>query len=66
MCANGAKSPEAPTDPCAGTTGTKPLASISSSMAVVAGLVFPMVGLSMLMFAAVELAGLGLRRARHA
>ncbi|WP_420343151.1 PepSY-associated TM helix domain-containing protein [Paenirhodobacter sp.] len=36
------------------------------SMAVVAGLFFPMVGLSMLVFAAVELAGLGLRRARHA
>ncbi|KAG1434625.1 hypothetical protein G6F56_014245 [Rhizopus delemar] len=33
-CESGARSPEAPTEPCAGTTGSTPLTSIASSVAV--------------------------------
>ena len=37
MCASGARSPDAPTDPWAGTSGTIPLSSMASSNATVAG-----------------------------
>ena len=37
MCASGARSPDAPTEPCAGTTGMTPFASMPSSSASVAG-----------------------------
>mgnify|MGYP006168103737 CR=1 FL=1 len=37
MCDSGARSPEAPTEPCAGTTGMTPRASMASSRASVAG-----------------------------
>ncbi len=37
MCASGARSPDAPTEPCAGTTGVSPLSSIASISATVAG-----------------------------
>ena len=35
MCDSGARSPDAPTDPCDGITGTRSCASIASSMAIV-------------------------------
>ena len=37
ICANGAKSPDAPTDPWHGTTGNSPSRNIASSSATVAG-----------------------------
>ena len=37
MCASGARSPEAPTEPWHGTTGVSPSASIVSSSRTVAG-----------------------------
>ena len=37
MCARGARSPEAPTEPWAGTTGIKSRSSSASSMATVSG-----------------------------
>ena len=37
MWASGARSPDAPTEPCAGTTGMTPFASMASSSASVAG-----------------------------
>ena len=37
MCASGARSPDAPTEPWAGTTGIKSRSSIASSMATVSG-----------------------------
>ena len=35
MCASGARSPDAPTEPCAGTTGVMPFASIACSISTV-------------------------------
>ena len=37
MCASGARSPEAPTEPCDGMTGSTPLASIPSISAMTSG-----------------------------
>ena len=37
MCDSGARSPDAPTDPCAGITGVRPRSSIAANRAMVAG-----------------------------